>query len=299
MELLWIPIAVVAALMQSVRTAAQKQVNAKLSTLMTTYVRSLFGLPLMLVYLLVVMRAEGAGAPDPTPAWLIYVFGAAAFQVIATFLLIVLFRMRNFAAGTMLTKTDVMMTAVIGSLFFSEAITLTGWAAIFLTLAGVIAISSGRGGVAWSWREAVFSAPTGVGLLTGLLFCFSYLSLREASIEIGEGGFLWRAAWTMVAVTVMQVAAVGVVIAVVEPASFRALGGVIGPCLFIGATSAAGSVGWFTSMTLQNASYVKAVGQVEVIFTLAISAFYFREHITKLELGGILVIVAGVLLFLF
>ena len=72
----------------------------------------------------------------------------------------------------------------------------------------------------------------------------------------------------------------------------------LGPCLFIGLTSALGSIGWFTAMTLENASYVKAVGQVEVIFTLMISSLYFRETLSRLELTGMAVIVAGVLLFL-
>ena len=63
MELLWVPISMLAALMQAVRTAAQKALNARLSTWMTTYVRSVFGLPFMLVYLWVMVRAEGIGAP--------------------------------------------------------------------------------------------------------------------------------------------------------------------------------------------------------------------------------------------
>ena len=37
---------------------------------------------------------------------------------------------------------------------------------------------------------------------------------------------------------------------------------------FIGLTSAVGSIGWFTAFALQNASYVRAVGQIEVVFTL-------------------------------
>ena len=37
----------------------------------------------------------------------------------------------------------------------------------------------------------------------------------------------------------------------------------MGPALGIGACGMLASVGWFTAMTLQNASYVRAVGQVE------------------------------------
>lgn len=304
MDLIWIPIATLAALMQAVRTAAQKSLNARLSTWMTTYVRSLFGLPFSLVYLWAVMRHEGLGWPELSTAYLANCLAAAAVQVIATYLLIRLFQMRNFAVGTMLSKTDVMQAALIGSVLFSEAISALGWVAILLTIAGVIAISVGRVGLGKlgsgqiTLAEALASKPTLVGLATGFFFCMSYLFLREASLGLGQGGFLYRAAWTVAIVTVLQVGVLGAGLAVTEPGSFHQLGRALGPCLFIGLTSAIGSIGWFTAMTLQNASYVKSVGQVEVVFTLTISALYFKERINRLELFGIAVIVAGVLLFL-
>lgn len=302
MEMLWIPISVMAALMQAVRTAAQKSLNARLSTWMTTYVRSVFGLPFMLAYLWVMVRLEGIGAPHLDAEYLAYCTGAATSQVVATFLLILLFRMSNFAVGTMLSKTDVMQTAIIGSLLFSEAISPVGWIAIILTVLGVILISGGRakgalpgsGGIG----RALVSPATGIGLLTGLLFCLSYLFLREASLVMDEGSRPWRAAWTMVIVTSMQVVGLGVWLALTELREFARLPGLLRPCLFIGLTSAIGSVGWFTAMALQNASYVKAVGQVEVIFTVAISTLYFRERIRSIEYLGIATIVLGVLLFI-
>jgi len=48
MDYLWIIISIFAAFMQAVRTAAQKNLNQRMSNLGTTYVRSVFGLPLML-----------------------------------------------------------------------------------------------------------------------------------------------------------------------------------------------------------------------------------------------------------
>lgn len=302
MELLWIPISVFAALMQAVRTAAQKSLNAQLSTWMTTYVRSLFGLPFMLVYLWIMVGIEGIGAPSLHAEYLLYCLAAATTQVTATFLLILLFRMSNFAVGTMLSKTDVMQTAIIGTVLFSEVITAVGWVAILVTVLGVVLISAGRakgalpgsGGVV----RALLSPATLVGLLTGLLFSLSYLFLREASLVMEEGSRPFRAAWTMVFVTSMQVVGLGAWLLLTEAREFARLPGLLRPSLFIGLTSAMGSVGWFTAMALQNASYVKTVGQVEVIFTILISTIYFRESIRTAEFVGIAAIVAGVVLFL-
>ena len=59
-----------------------------------------------------------------------------------------------------------------------------------------------------------------------------------------------------------------------------------------------GSAGWFTAMTLENAAHVRALGQVELVFTFIASWFFFRERSTGLEIGGVLLIVAGILILL-
>ena len=59
-----------------------------------------------------------------------------------------------------------------------------------------------------------------------------------------------------------------------------------------------GSAGWFTAMTLENAAYVRAVGQIELVFTFIASYFFFRERSNTLELAGILLIVTGIIILL-
>jgi drug/metabolite transporter (DMT)-like permease len=140
--------------------------------------------------------------------------------------------------------------------------------------------------------------PTRVALMCALLFTLSYLFLREATRDLGEQHhFLWRAGWTVVLATGLQTVCLGIWLAVKEPVVFRQMWPLRGIASFIGLTSALGSIGWYSAFALQNASYVRAVGQIEAVFTLAISWLYFREKITALELIGIVVTVAGVLMF--
>ncbi|MEM1160908.1 MAG: DMT family transporter [Pseudomonadota bacterium] len=296
MELLWIPIALAAALFQAVRTAAQKALNAHLSTWMVTYVRSLFGLPVMLVYLAVVITLEGRIWPETSIAFFAYCAGTGFVQIMATYLLIRLFTMSNFAVGTVLTKSDVMLAAVIGSVFFSEQIDAVGWLAISLTIVGVVLLSLRRAG---ALGGGIAAGPMAVGLTAAFLFCLSYLFLREASLVLENGSALWRAAWSVVTVTTMQSVGLGAWLLTrrSERAEFAALPRLWRPVWFVGVTSALGSIGWFAAMALENASYVKAVGQVEVVFTVLISLLYFREAITRLEYVGIATIVVAVLLF--
>lgn len=306
MELIWIPISILGALMQSVRTAAQKDLNQILSIMVTTYVRALFGVPFLAVFLWFVMRQTG----DPIPAFSsIFLFNCIALalsQLAATWLLIYLFSLRNFSVGTTLTKTDVMMTAVIGSLLFSESISGLGWVAIILTLVGVLVLAIGRVGVGGmlgtdgggGMLAAIMSKPTQVGLASGFFFCLSYLFVRESSLSLGQGGFVYRAAWTVVTATTLQSLILGAWLLYRDPKGLLAMFKTWKLCCFIGLTSAIGSICWYSAMTLENASYVKAVGQVETIFTIAIGTWYFRERISRLEFVGIAIIVVGVLVFL-
>ena len=301
---IWIPISVFAALMQAVRTAAQKTLNQRMSTMGTTYVRSLFGMPTLIVFLAAAILYTGHGIPEYNPVFLLHTSIAALTQVLATALLIHMFRLKNFAVGTMLTKTDIIMTALIGTVLFSEQLTQLGWVALVVVVCGTILMLAGKMGTA-AFRESgetlsglLAGRPTQVALMCALLFSLSYLFLREGTRDLGEQHhFLWRAGWTVVLATGLQTVCLGIWLAVKEPAVFKQMWPMRGIASFIGLTSALGSIGWYSAFALQNASYVRAVGQIEAVFTLAISWLYFREKVTALELVGIVVTVAGVLLF--
>jgi drug/metabolite transporter (DMT)-like permease len=68
------------------------------------------------------------------------------------------------------------------------------------------------------------------------------------------------------------------------------------PSLFTGFAGASASFGWFMAMTLQQAALVKALGQVEMLFTFAASVLVFRERITRLEAAGCILIVLGIVM---
>jgi uncharacterized membrane protein len=69
-------------------------------------------------------------------------------------------------------------------------------------------------------------------------------------------------------------------------------------CVFVGLTSAIGSGGWFTAMTIERASYVKAMGQIEFVFAILVSTLVFRERSTMRELVGMSLVAAGIIVLL-
>ncbi|MEO0389247.1 MAG: EamA family transporter, partial [Pseudomonadota bacterium] len=64
----------------------------------------------------------------------------------------------------------------------------------------------------------------------------------------------------------------------------------------VGLFSFLGSLGWFSAFALVNAAYVKALGQIEIVFTTLTSVFVLGERIDVREAFGIALIIAGAVL---
>jgi len=300
MDSIWIWASVSAAFFQALRYAGLKVLNQRLSTQVTTYVRILFTLPILIVYLAGVLW--WTGEPLPALGWrlVLYCAAAAVAQFIGTVLVVRLFQLGNFAVATLIVKADVIMTALIGTAFFSEAITPIGWVAIVVTMLGVGVISSGR-------APAVIDAPTStrsaaapalLGLSSALIYSLSYLCLREGIFAIDPAvSTLLRAAYAVLVMAVLSALIAGAYLLVREPRELARMFNFPKLCWFIGTTSAFGSIGWFIATALTNASYVAAVAQVQIVFALLLSFFYFGERIRALEIAGIAIIVAGLALF--
>lgn len=300
----WIPIAIASALCQTVRTAAMKVLNRHLSLMVSTYVRFLFGLPILCAYAAMVTILGGEGLPTLNWPFVVWTAASSLMQSTGTALLLILLTLRNFAVGGIFMKADLIFTALLGTALFSERISASGWLAIGLAFTGVVLISLARvpfKGIAWRTSLSAFltERSTMVGLGVALTFAVSYLSLREATLALAPASVWHRGAWAGLLQALLQVVFLGAWLLLREPAGLRKMADHFGLAAFVGTVSGAGTITWFTASAMQNSSYVAAVAQIQVVFTLFISWLYFRERILPLELLGIAVIVAGVLLFRF
>lgn len=291
---LWIPLTLGAAAMQTVRTAGQKRLSEDVSNLMATLTRFLFGLPFALAYLGALMTVYGWAPPPLSAEFFTFTFIAAVSQIVGTVLLIHMFSFRNFTVGTAYARTEAFLTAVVGALFFSEVVSLLGWVAISTSIVGVVLITVARGSrVEGVLLRQLFTPIAGMGVASGLGFALASLSLRRASLSLGDPNFLATAALTLVTVIAIETALLGVIVVVRDREQFTAMRGKMKIGTFIGATSMLGSVGWFTAMTLEQASYVRAFGQIEFVFAMLVSTRFFRERYTWNELLGIALIAAS------
>ena len=295
----WVAVTLFAVIMQTIRTAGQKQLTAHLDAITVTLVRFLFGLPFAVLYLLTVNHLSSSFLPPLNSTFLIFATIAAVAQIIATVLLISLFSLRNFAVGTTYARTEAFLTALLGVFLFAEHISLFGWLAIVISVAGVIVLTVARselGDAGWLFRLWNRAALIGVG--SGLFFAIASLSLRTASLSFELDAPLLTAGITLVAMIVIQTALMLIYVSLKQVGQLIIMIRQWRLGLFVGLTSALGSMGWFIAMTLERASYVKALGQIEFLFALGVSTLFFRERSTRLELYAMTLIAGGLIILI-
>jgi drug/metabolite transporter (DMT)-like permease len=297
---LWIPVTLLAAFVQNLRFLLQRHLKVTtLSSAGATWARFLYSAPLVAVLMLVVAGMSGADLPRTNLRFWAFILSGGIAQIVATMCVVTLFARRNFAVGITMSKTEVILTALIGLVVLGDAVSWAMVLAIGFGFVGVLLLGDpperAPGQPVWA---RVVNVSAGLGLTAGILFGVSAVGYRGASLALDSGEVFLRASFTLSAATVVQTLVLGLWLAWRDRAqigkvlaSWRVSG-------LVGVTSMIGSLCWFTAFTLQSAAYVKALGQVELLFTYLFSAFWLRERSTMTEKAGIVLIVASVLLII-
>lgn len=294
---LWIPITVAAAFFQNLRSALQKHIKGRLSTLGAAYARFLYAWPFALLYVWGLHDLGGLALPDYNLRFLLFCALGGISQILFTVVLLWLFSFRNFAVGTTFSKLEVVAIAALGALILGDGLTLVAALAIALSAVGVIVLSLDQ--TSLTVRTLLFGLKeksTLIGLLSAALLGASVVFFRGAALALDHDNVAMAAAYTLAVSLVIQTVIMGLFILWREPGQ---VGKVLANWRWAGAVGVAGVLGsicWFTAFTLQNAAYVRAVGQIELVFTFLSSVFLFREKVSRLEVTGILLVVTAILL---
>ena len=263
----WIFWSVLAAVMQSVRTAGQKHLAEEVSPLGATLVRYLFAAPFVVLYVLWLLDDREINLPEPDATFLLAGLIAAMLQIIATVLLVKLFTLRNFAVGSCYIRSEILATAILGLTLFGEEVSGLGWLSMLVCVLGLVAITIAKSGK----LEQLWNKSAIYGLTAGVSLSLTSLLIRQASLSFGIDDALLTAALTLGYLVLIQTVICLGLLAFKEPQEFTMILLRWRMGLFVGLTSLVGSVGWFTAFTLERAAYVKTLGQVEFLFTLVIA----------------------------
>ncbi|WP_299786839.1 multidrug transporter [uncultured Shewanella sp.] len=286
---MWILFTFLAASMQAWRNAFQSQLSREVKVAGVTLARFIWAGPIAGLYLLTLYLWHPVALPELSPVFSLYVLGAAAMQILATALMVKLFKMKNFAVGAGLAKSEALVAAVLGVIFFGTQLSLSGGLGVIIGGVAIFMMSSRQG------LKDISVLTAAIGLVCGSAFALTSLWVREASLNL-ELPFPHRAAWVLLLVITIQTLVLLAYLYVSDKQTLTALWQRPKLTLLTSTTSCLGSIGWFSAMSLQAVPYVKTLGQIEVFFMLLIAMYWLKQQVKIKEVFALVMIAVAAIL---
>lgn len=294
---LWIPATIAAAFLQNLRSAMQKSLKGRLSTAGAAYARFVYAWPFAVVYLVVLLGWTGEALPVASPMFWVFCATGAVSQILFTVVLLWMFSFQSFAVGTTFSKLEVVLIAVLGAVLLGDTVGPLAVVAIVLGALGAVALSMTETKLSpGALIRGLGQRVTLIGLLCAMLLGLSSVSYRGAALALEGTNVFVSAAFALAVALVMQTVMMGAWFVVFDRAELANVGRQWRRAGPVGLVGMACSVCWFTAFAVQNAAYVRALGQVELLFAVAFSVMIFRERITRVELVGVGLIASAVVL---
>ncbi|MFZ4720707.1 MAG: EamA family transporter [Ilumatobacteraceae bacterium] len=291
---MWIPVTVVAAGFQTARTALQHRLRALLSVSGAGFVRYLYGAPLSTLAVLVAWRTGVAWPHIAGRFWPVIAAGGVA-QILGTVCLIHAFDARDFAIGTMFSKTEVVQVALFSAVLLGETLPPAGWLGVVVCTVGVVALATKGKRLTWA---LVRQPAAGWGLAAGGLLGLAAVCIRAATKAMTDSPAVMRALVTLAVMNTIQTIVHGGYLVLRERPQIRLAVVHWRSSAVVGLLSVCGSAGWAIALSLEQAAKVRTLGQVEVLFTFAVSRWWLRERHAAVEYAASALVLAGVLLVL-
>jgi len=139
----------------------------------------------------------------------------------------------------------------------------------------------------WTTRPAL------LGIASGALFGVAAVGYRGATLALETPSFLMAAACTLVAAQTLQTALLGGALLVRDAQVVARVCREWRKSLFAGLMGATASGCWFTAMAIEPAAHVRTLALVEIFFGYAVARRFFSERISRIEIAGMLLLLAG------
>ncbi len=292
---MWVLLALLAGLLQSARNGLARSLVEAVSPLLNSWSRFAFNLPFSTT--LIVVLSIHLGVPSTSLRFYALALATGLAQILGSVALIAAFRHGSFAQSIVLHKLEVLFTAVLGALLFSEQPTSLAWVGILLTVAGVVGMAPGTG-------RSRFGKGQALAVTAGLLLSIVGFFLKAAIEELVrlnpwvESGRFVVAAYTLFHVTWMEVVLLTAWLARPKSLELARVPRHWTKMLLQGAFGFSASLGWFWAYSLAFVAYVKAVGQVESVAAVLYSLLIWKEKEVSRQIPGMALTLAGIALVL-
>jgi len=293
----WVAITIAAAFLQNLRSALQKHLKGRLSTVGAAYVRFFYAWPFGLLYVYALHSWGGIPMPQPNATFFLYCVLGSVAQILFTVLLLWMFSFRNFAVGTTFSKLEVVQVAVLGAIILGDKLSAIAVIAIVVSALGVVAMSVGQ--IKITLRALLLGLsekPTLIGLGSAAFVGGSVVFFRGAALSLQHASAVMAAAYALAISLLIQTLLMGVYLRWREPGELTRVVRHWRWAGTVGVVAVLGSIGWFSAFTLENAAHVRALGQIELVFTFIATTAVFREHVNWRETLGMVLVVMGILI---
>ena len=294
----WIVTSVMGAFFQNARSSIQKKLNTEMSLMASTYVRFAFSLPVLFVVFFIyfgnfnyfIISVQNSN-------FITYVILASVLQISFTLLFLYLLKFTNFLIGTALSKTEVIQIAFFEFIILKDYLNFYALLGIMISTIGVIIFSTKD---LKNIINGFFSKSTVVGLLCGTLLALSVVFYRGSMefLEFSNKNFD-RALLTLFAATIIQTSLITFYLLLFEITEFKKIKSNIKLSSLAGFFGFSATISWFYSFSLVQAALVRAVGQIELLFSYVSSRFMFKEKVRYIEIFGIIIFIFGLILVIF
>ena len=294
----WIVTSILGAFFQNARSSIQKRLNTEMSLMASTYVRFAFSLPILLtVFLLYFGNFDYFLTAIQNSNFVFYVILASVLQISFTLLFLYLLKFTNFLVGTALSKTEVIQIAFFEFIILRDYLNFYALLGIMISTIGVIIFSTKD---LKNIINSFFSKSTVVGLFCGTLLALSVVFYRGSMefIDFSNRNFD-KALLTLFAATIIQTSLITLYLVFFEISEFKKLKSNIKLSSLAGLFGFSATISWFYSFSLVQAALVRAVGQIELLFSYISSRFMFKEKIKFIEIVGIIIFIFGLFLVIF
>ncbi len=292
---LWAVFTVIAAGAQTARNAMQRDLTASVGTQGATYVRFLFGLPFAILFVCVQLVLIDAPLPAPGLREIGWAAVGALMQTLATGLMLLAMRDRSFVVTIAFTKTEPIIIALLSIAILGEIPSLMTTLAIIVATAGVLLMSlpPRRQG---AQRPGVKAAL--IGLASGACFGFSATGYRVSMVGLESTSFILTASVTMLMGLTIQCVAILGWLGLRDRKLLGAIFRNWRPSLLAGFMGALATQFWFLAFAITNPTRVRTLALVEVPFAQIVSGKILKQNMSRAEIAGMALIVAGVVLLL-
>ncbi len=229
----------------------------------------------------------------PTRFWPILA-SAAVSQIVATVALLQSFKLRDFAVGTVYSKTEVLIVAGLAAVGLGTPLEPAGWIGAVLVTLGVAWLASNGSLISLVKRAGDPAAL--MGLVAAAGFAGAAIGIRAASRSLTEAPSFDRAVLTLTILLVVQTTINRGWFVATDRHEIARTVAAWRPAIWVGVFSLLGSIGWAWAFTLESAAKVRTLGQVELIIAFAIAHVTFGERHTRGDYLASGTVLAGVVI---